>query len=207
MGSSIRVLVVDDCAMVAEGLSALVKTLGPDIKTYHALTAQDALRIVGSTSITVAFIDARMPGTSGIELIKTLRKDYYSLKIVGITSYAQPQTVAEILQSGVDGVLLKSSATSEALRSCLTSILAGQRFISAEVQSLLEEAPLASIHFTPRQQQIIKLMSEGLSSKEIAARLILSPGSIEDYRKTLLRKTKCNSAGELVAFISKNGLL
>ncbi|TXH23810.1 MAG: response regulator transcription factor [Cyclobacteriaceae bacterium] len=206
MGSSIRVLVVDDQAMVAESLAALVKTFGSEIKTYFAVTAQEALRIISTSSIAVAFIDARMPGTSGIELIKALREDYYPLKIVGITSYAQPETVAEILQSGVDGLLLKSSATSEALKLCLTTVLAGNRFISAEAQALLQHAP-ATLNFTPRQLQLIKLMCDGLSSKEIGEKLNLKPASIEDYRKTLLRKSNCNNTGELIAFALKNGIL
>lgn len=139
MGSFIRVIVVDDHVLIAQGLAALMKSLNPSVAARVASSGHEALQFVASSSFSIAFVDARMPGLSGIDLIKTLRKEHPALKLVGMTSYAQRETITELLQTGVDGLLLKGNANADELKVCLESVLAGSTFISTEAQKLLAQ--------------------------------------------------------------------
>lgn len=200
---------VDDHVLIAQGLAALMKSLEPSLAPRVAGNAQEALHLVASTSFSIAFVDARMPGLSGIELIKTLRTQYSSLKLVGMTSYAQHETITELLQAGVDGLLLKGNANADELKACLNTVLSGSMFMSAEAQHIITQNGFSpgTTPFTKREQEVLKLLVAGLSSKEIANQLNLKTATIEDYRKAMLQKTSCKNIAELSAFVYKNGLV
>jgi DNA-binding NarL/FixJ family response regulator len=209
VGSVLRVLVVDDAQLMADSLAALIKVTRPDLETHVAYTTQDAIFKLATYPISLAFIDARMPGTSGIELIQTLRQKKSALKIVGITSFAQPATLTELVQAGIDGLLLKNQANAEELKLCLNTVLAGAFYISAAAQQIVSQPGISKhpIQLSKRELEVLQLICKGKTSKEIAEELNLKPGTIEDYRKSMLKRTGCSNTDQLATVAQRNGLL
>jgi len=206
-----NVLVVDDHKMVCEAIAALVEKSGLAGKVFSSVTTQYALEIIKNNHIHIAIIDARMPGVSGIELASILVKKYPLIKVIGMTSYDEDDTVVEMLQVGVHGILLKRNTGSEEIRYCLQEVIAGKNYFTPEVQTKLSqnEYDLRKVgpRFTRRETEIIKLITRGLSTKQIAATLQLKDSTIEEYRKMMLSKTGTKNTAELITFTLRNGLL
>lgn len=153
-----------------------------------------------------------MPKTSGIELATQLLVEYPALKIVGMTSFDEDDTVVEMLQAGVHGVLLKrSTAPGQEINHCLHEVLAGKNYFAAEVKEKLTQngynLSKQDLRFTKRERELLTLMCEGQSTKQIAETLSLQSSTIEGYRKALLKKTATKNTAELVALVLRNGLL
>ncbi|MDZ7650685.1 MAG: response regulator [Cytophagales bacterium] len=115
-----RVLVVDDFVSVCDGLAAMIEKSEHVSKVFTAYHAAKALEIVKQEKIHAALIDARMPTVNGIELIRMLQKEYSSIKLIGMTSFDDDDTVVEVLRMGVPGFLLKRSADSKRSKSLFT---------------------------------------------------------------------------------------
>lgn len=205
------ILVVDDHEMVCTAIAALVEKSDAIHKVFTAFSATQATAIVQSNRIQVALIDARMPKTSGIELTAQLLMEYPTLKIVGMTSFDEDDMVAEMLQAGVHGVLLKRSTNGQEINHCLLEVLAGKNYFAAEVKEKLTQngynLSKQDLRFTKRERELLTLMCEGQSTKQIAETLSLQSSTIEGYRKALLKKTATKNTAELVALVLRNGLL
>lgn len=210
-GLKCSVLVVDDHVLVCEAIAALVEKSDTIHKVFTAFSATQATAIVQANRIQVALIDARMPKTSGIELATQLLTEYPALKIVGMTSFDEDDTVAEMLHAGVHGVLLKRSTNGQEINQCLHEVLAGKNYFAAEVKEKLTQnwynLSKQALRFTRRERELLTLMCGGQSTKQIAETLSLQPSTIEDYRKALLKKTATKNTAELVALVLRNGLL
>lgn len=212
MNKSTTVLVVDDHRMVCDALVALVEKTGVCKKALPAYSGEEALRILEQHRIAIALVDIRLPGLSGSDLIKTIKQEYPNVKVIGMTSYDDEETVQEMLLLNLTGILLKRSTTSSEIIACLQAAHEGKNYFSEAIQERIQKVQLASArlprtYFTKREMEVLKLLSEGQSSKLIAKHLKLKPSTIEDYRKGMLKKTNTKSTAGLVAFALRNGLL
>lgn len=206
----LQALVVDDYKAVCEGLAALVEKSELFDKVYVAFTGEQALEILKTKWVHLAMIDARMPGLSGIELIKLKHKMYPSLKVVAMTSFDEEDTLKEIWSAKVNGILLKRSTDANEIKECLRVVFGGERYYSPEITELVkgfslgeEPKPLLTV----REKEILHLICGGKSTKEIAAHYKLSVSTVEDYRKEMLRKTKAKNTPELVDYAHRNGIV
>jgi DNA-binding NarL/FixJ family response regulator len=203
-------LVVDDHKMVCDGITALVKSTSLVNKAFSAYGATDALHLLKNHHITVIFVDARMPGFSGIELMQTIRRDHPLVKIIGMTSFDEDGTIKEIMNANVNGILLKRSTGAVEIKLALEHVLNNQTYFTPEVEKRFKTLALTGNgmpKLTQRENEIVRLLSKGHSTKEIARMLDLSPSTIEDYRKNLLEKLGVKNVAELVAHIHLNGLV
>jgi len=120
--------------------------------------------------------------------------------------------ILDLFRAGVHGILLKGAETIDGLNTALMEVMNGTRYYSNEIQLLLainsHQFSLPSrLNFTPRELEVLRLTSGGKSSKEISLAMDISIGSVENYRKELLRKTKTKNAAELISFSMLNGVL
>lgn len=210
--TSTLVLVVDDHRMVCDALVALVEKTGLCKKSLPAYSGEEALHILKQERIAIALLDIRMPGLSGSALVKIIEQEYPKVKVVGMTSFDDEDTIQEMLQLNLAGILLKRSTTSNEINTCLKMIGDGKSYIADEVKQYVEGKQLyparaPRTNFTDREMQVLNLLSEGQSSKLIAEHLNLKASTIEDYRKGMLKKTDTKSTAGLVAFAMRNGLL
>ncbi|MBX2958149.1 MAG: response regulator transcription factor, partial [Cyclobacteriaceae bacterium] len=175
MNKSTTVLVVDDHRMVCDALVALVEKTGVCKKAYSAYSGEDALDILHRERISIALVDARMPGLSGIALAKIMEHDFPLIKIIGMTSYDDTETLHEILQLNPAGILLKRSTNSSEISACLKAVRDGKNYFTEAIQQRIQKVQLAPArlrtHFTNREIEVLKLLSEGQSSKLIAEHL------------------------------------
>ncbi|GHN00448.1 DNA-binding response regulator [Cytophagales bacterium WSM2-2] len=210
MKKTVQALVVDDYKAVCEGLAALVEKTGLFDKVFVAFTGEQALEILKTKWIHLAMVDARMPGLSGIDLIKLKHKMYPSLKVVAMTSFDEEATLKEIWLAKVNGILLKRSTDANEIKECLQQVSEGERYFSHEIRDMIRGFnPIdeATPSLTTREKEILRLVCVGNSTKEIAAHYKLSVSTVEDYRKEMLRKTKSKNTPELVAYAHRNGLV
>lgn len=180
-------------------------------KTFTAYDAARALEMITQHRIHVAFIDARMPKVNGITLAKTILKEHNSIKVIGMTSYDEDDTVMEMLSCGLHGILLKRNTDGPEIDLCLTEVLGGRTYYTPEVQLRLGQHGYdrlkAPARLSSREMEILQLICQGYSSKQIAASLQLQESTVEDYRKVMLQKSGTKNTAELVNFAHRNGLL
>lgn len=210
-GTQNRFLVVDDHKMVCTAIAALVEKSMSVARVFTALNAQEALALIKNNHIHAALIDARMPGISGLALAVTILKEHPTTKVIGMTSFDEDETVIEMLRTGMHGILLKRNTAGPEISQCLTEVLAGRNYYTPEVQARLAKNGYdllkPRLRFNKRESEILHLICEGQSTKQIAERLHLKDTTIEDYRKEMLRKVNAQNTAELVAFALRNGLL
>jgi DNA-binding NarL/FixJ family response regulator len=204
-----QALVADDHKSVCEGLAALVEKTGLFEKVYTAFTGEHALELFKTKWIHVALVDARMPGMGGIELIKLKHQLFPSMKVICITSFDEEDTLKEIWASHVNGILLKRSTDAGEIRECLQQVIAEGQFFSPEIRGLIDNfrSEEAKPLLTVREKEILHRICIGQSSKEIALHFNLSVTTVEDYRKSMLRKAKVKNTPELVDYAHRNGLV
>lgn len=206
-----RVLVVDDFVSVCDGLAAMIEKSEHVNTVFAAYNAPKALELVEREKIHAALIDARMPGVSGIELMRILQKEYSSIKLIGMTSFDDDDTVVEVLRMGIPGFLLKRSADSKEVNHCLQEVLAGRTYHTPEVQKRLSgndfDLLKSPVRFSDSEWKVLRLICKGFATKQVADSLKLSANTVEDYRKSLLKKTDSKNTAELVDYAHRNGLV
>lgn len=209
-GAQLRVLVVDDHALTCEGLAALLEKQ-VQAKSYTAYNADAALTFLNQNRVHVALVDARMPGMSGIELMYRIQQEHPQVKVIGMTSFDEDETILELLRTGIPGILLKRNTSGEEIKTCVHSVMAGKTYYTKEIWNRLNQGGYnlikETIRFTRREFELLMLLSEGNSTKEAAEILNLKESTVEDYRKVMLKKTHCKNTAELIAFSLRNGLL
>lgn len=205
-----NVLVVDDHKLICDSIAALIEKSTLANKVYAAYSGETALNKIKSNSIQLALIDARMPEVSGIDLMLFLQKTYPLLKLVAMTSFDEPATLKELLSLKPNGILLKQSTGADGIRACVQKVMQGETYYSEDALIQLRNIDpqrFPSVSFGKREKEIMQLLSKGKVTKEIAEELKLSPATVEDYRKELLRKTETRNSPELIAYMHRNGLL
>jgi DNA-binding NarL/FixJ family response regulator len=167
---------------------------------------------VNKYHIDIALLDVRMPVMDGLEAARMILKNHLKVKVIAMTFYAEKATILDMLRVGTHGVILKDFSDGITLERILIEVLNGATYMSNEVKQILN-ANLKNLqdpsltNFTPREFDVLKLTCKGSTAKEIADALNLTSGSIENYRKELLRKSKTRNVAELVAFSIRNGIV
>jgi DNA-binding NarL/FixJ family response regulator len=153
-----------------------------------------------------------MPILDGLQAAEIIRKEHSATKVIGMTSFDEEATLIDLLRAGVNGILLKRSANRAELTEAINEVMNGRNYYHEEIRHVVDKNVhrlnvSSRTHFTPRELEILRFTCSGKVAKEIAAELHLSTGSVENYRKELLRKTNTKNVAELVTFAHRNGLL
>jgi DNA-binding NarL/FixJ family response regulator len=212
----IRVLIADDQRVVREGL-ALVLGLLPGVEVAGAASdGYEAVELAVSLRPDVVLMDLRMPRCDGVEGIRLLRERAPGVRAIVLTTYADDKSVIEALQAGARGYLTKNASGPE-IREALGRVLDDQAAIDPAVQHHLVAAiattagprpprsPLPA-GLTPREAEVLALIAAGLSNAEIAARLVVSEGTVKSHVNHLLAKTGARDRAQAVTFAYTHGL-
>ena len=204
-----RILLVDDHPILAAGVKNLVESVG-DYKVMHmATTGEDGLSFLEKNRAEITILDYELPGLNGLEVVRQIRGKDLDTKIIMLSMYDDPSLVREVISLGVDGYILKKD-THNNLKEALEKVLHGKKFLSDEVSQLLmenseKESPKSVL--TSRETEIVKLIADDKTNKEIAQQLFISERTVETHRKNIFRKTGATSAVSLVNFARMNGLI
>jgi DNA-binding NarL/FixJ family response regulator len=215
MTTRIRVLIVDDHAILREGVRALL-ALQADIEVVgEASNGTEAIAATGRLDPDVVLMDIAMPGLGGIEAALEMRKQGRRAKILILSQYEDREYVRRLLQAGVSGYVLKKSAGAE-LANAIRAVNRGGLVLDPEVaRTAMEEggaaAPGAASDpydaLTDREKQVLKLVAEGRSNKEVAEVLGISVKTAMSHREHVMEKLGVHNRTELVRFAIKKGVI
>lgn len=204
------ILIVDDHRLFAEGIRSLLLSCGYTLVDVFT-AGSNLLNKIKQYNPSLLLLDITMDDIDGIALSAQLRNDQPAIKILIVSMHARRIYIEKALQAGVDGYLIKN-ASDEELKLAVASILAGERFFSSQIKDVLVNSLLPApdgngITLTKREKDILLLMADGLSSKEIAIRLFISINTIETHRKNMFFKTGLRNMAHLVKWAYDNGQL
>jgi len=182
----IRVLLIDDHFVVRLGLRSLFEAHPAFEVVADVASGQAALDLFATLSPDVTLIDLRMPGLTGVETTVRIRAQYPTAKIIILSTYDGDEDIFQALQAGAMAYLLKTT-DSQTLLETVQAVQAGKYRLPPEIAERLASR-LGTPDLTPREREVLSLIVEGLSNKEIASRLTLAENTVKNHVKTILQK-------------------
>jgi DNA-binding NarL/FixJ family response regulator len=202
MTEKIRVLITDDHAILREGLNSLIEKQEDIDVVGEAEDGNQCLKKAAELEPDVVVLDLKIPGISGIEACRQLKSSHQDMKVVILSMYEDYEYINRALQAGADGYLLKKVASSE-LVNAIRRVKQGEKAFSPQVLDMIvgsfrgEPEEIKELAFvrslTAREFDVLSLMSEGMSNKEIASKLFVSPKTVEKMITSIYRKLKVGS--------------
>ncbi len=212
--NSIRVLLADDHALVRAGLRELLQKLPGVEVVAEAGDGREALALVKSALPNFVLLDITMKGLTGLEAAERIVKDFPGVKVVMLSMHANEEYVLRALRAGVSGSIIKDAAIVE-LELALKAVVAGETYLSPTISRSVIENYLGRTggktssleQLTPRQREILQLIAEGHSTKEIAYTLKLSVKTVETHRAQLMERLQIYDVAGLVRYAMRVGLI
>ena len=212
--ASIRLILADDHSIVLDGLRRLFESQ-PDFEVVRCCAdGASALAAVRAEPIDVLVLDLRMPGLTGLDVLKAMAEDHVDCRTVLLTAALRDDEVVEAVRLGAMGVVLKESAP-EALLECVRRVHLGEQWIDHETLSrafgrvLLRESAAreAGKNLTPREIEIVRMIAQGLRNKVIAERLSISEGTVKIHLHNIYEKLGVDGRLALMLFAQEKGLV
>lgn len=212
--NTIRLLLADDHTLVRAGIRGLLAALADVEVIGETGDGHEALSLAETLRPDVVLLDIGMPGLNGLEVAARLMKLDPAIRVVILSMHKSEEYVLQALRAGAAGYLLKGSAVAE-LEVAIRAVARGDTYLSPEVSKRVvdeyvsrtggETDPLAAL--TPRQREILQLVAEGHTNKEIAQRLGVSHRTVEAHRNQLMKRLDVHDLAGLVRFAMRAGLV
>ncbi|MCX7903859.1 MAG: response regulator transcription factor [Caloramator sp.] len=194
MREKIKVLIADDHELIRRGLERII-TFEKDLEVVgEARDGKEVLDFLKTKVVDVLVLDINMPIINGIDVLKSVKKDFNSLKVILLTVENQNTIIKKAIEIGADGYILKDSAGSEIVEA-IRRVYSGENYIDKSLMSILFEDIKAKgkrtnilDSLTKREREILYLISQGLSNKEIGERLFLSEKTVKNYTTNIFSK-------------------
>ena len=209
--TTVRILLVDDHAIVREGLRALLDDV-PGLRIVgEATNGDEAVDMAARLEPNLVLMDLKMPGLPAPDAIRTIRAHSPSVHVLMLTSYAEDQQVQKVISAGALGYVLKDVAKAELVKA-MTTVARGEPWLHAEAQRLLvnrmrkpsELNPLELL--TDRERSVLKLLAQGQSNRNIGKTLQLTEGTVKGYVSNILAKLKLEDRTQAALLAVKLGL-
>jgi len=212
---AISIILADDHPVVRRGMQALLESEQDFSIVGVASDGLEAVELTERLKPDVLVLDLMMPGLSGLEALRILRERSPRTRIVILSMYSSSAFVAQALQNGAVGYVLKE-CTEENLVRAVREAAAGRRFLSPPVTEIAIDAYIEQSKtgpfdphetLTPRQREVLQLAAEGKTNAEIAARLNISQRTVENHRATLMQRLGLQNQTELIRHAMRHGLI
>jgi DNA-binding NarL/FixJ family response regulator len=213
-----RVLVVDDHPLMREGLKAMIDRSTGYMAVAEAGTGEEALQAVVSARPDIVTMDVTLPGMGGIDTIRELRRLNPDLRILTVSMHSRFEYVADAFRAGANGYLVKE-ATGTKLIQAFDALMSGQFYLDGHashevIDKLLRgkegEQTVSDERYallTPREQQVMRLLCEGHTSRRISEDLSLSLKTVENHKTNLMKKLDVHSKMELLRYAARLGII
>ncbi len=200
---NISILIVDDHPVVREGIKTLLAAASPEYSFFEAADGNEAMLTVRECRIAAAIVDLEIPGIDGFRLIEALSGRPFPPRVVVYTMHEEPWTVARLREAKVNAVVLKGDDPREIV-TAVESARAGLSYFSPRFASIAENtAPV----LTAREAEVLALLSDGYSSRQVAELLFVSENTIEYHRKQIIRRLGARNNVHAVAIAIQRGLM
>lgn len=211
-------VLVDDHPPVRDGVKVALQRDKDIIISGEAETAEELSEILRDSDIDVVILDISLPDGSGVELVTQLREQYPLLKIIILSMYSRSDYVLEAVSNGVNGYMTKETSPVRLIDG-IKQVLRGEYFFDqVTLEVIIQKALEHPQRFydvqdndyeslTSREQEIMRLLAEGLSVKRIAQSLYISYRTVENHRTSIFRKLKVKNAAELVHYATRLGII
>ena len=217
---SIRVILADDHKLVRAGIRSLLEDFKGIIIVGEASNGREAIELTAKLNPDIVFLDLAMPELNGLETAARIRKEFTQVKCIILSMYTDEEYIIQALKSGASGYLLKDAAPVEMMQA-VKLLMKGEIYISPSITSekinefikrqkdfpLKEESISRRENLTARQKEVLKLIAEGNSTKEIAEKLFISVKTVETHRAQLMKKLGIYDIAGLVKYAIKTGLI
>jgi len=205
-----RVLLADDHGLIRQGLKSLLEGQGFQV-VGEASDGHEALRAAEKTHPDVAILDIRMPILNGVDATREMKKSSPNTKIIILTQHDENQYVTEALQAGAKGYVLKSQGA-EDLVHAIREVCRGAVYLSPSIShtvvgAYLSKGTVSSDALSGRERQVLQLVGEGRSTKDIALQLGISVKTAESHRARLMKKLDIHETASLVRYAIRRGLI
>lgn len=211
---SIKVLLVDDHAIIREGLRSLLKTQ-PEMEVIaDTEDGRKALDLVRDLLPDIVVMDITMPRLNGIEATRKIVAEFPDVKVIALSIYSKRRFVADMLSAGATGYILKECLFDELVQAIKT-VAAGGRYLSHRITDVIVSDYLKRLSATAdspfellktREREVLQLVAEGKSTKQIALELHVSTKTIEANRRQIMEKLDIHSVAELTKYAVREGL-
>ena len=208
----LRILLADDHEMVRRGLRSSIEDESGWSVCGEAATGRQAVELARQLRPDVVVMDFSMPELNGLEATRQLHAALPRTAVLIITMHESEELVRELLAAGARGIILKSDA-GHALVSALKSLAEDKPFFSPKISTMVLEGYLhpqtagAGPMLTSREREIVQLIAEGRSTKEVAERLGIAPKTADTHRSNIMRKLKLHSVSDLTRFAIRNQII
>ncbi|WP_367606001.1 two-component system response regulator LetA [Legionella sp. W05-934-2] len=208
----IRVLIVDDHALVRMGIRRLLEDMQDMEVVADAESGEQALQLVKSLKPDVVLLDMKMPGIDGWEVTRRLKKSHPQIKVIAVTAMASEPLPNRVLQLGAMGYLTKESGSDE-MAAAIRKVAKGDKYLSAEIAQKMAINSLDSSHNSPfellseREMQVMLMITSGMSVQDISERLYLSTKTINGYRYRMFEKLGIKNDVELTYLALKHRVI
>lgn len=215
----VRILIVDDHTLMRSGIRAILER-SEDLRVVgEAGDGHEALRLIGELRPHVVLMDISIPGLNGLEVASKVRKEYPTIRIVFLSMHSSEEYILKALNVGAAGYVLKDATTNE-LELAVRSATKGETFLSPAVSTKVVGNYLAKFSgdsipsnpdsfqlLTPRQREILQLIAEGYTTKDIAKKLALSVNTVEVHRANLMERLNIHDIAGLVRYAISAGIV
>lgn len=205
----VNILLVDDHAIVIDGIAALLSNDPSFHIAGKAANGTEAVTFLANNNVDVVITDYSMGEMDGMSLVRHIKKNHPGIKVIVLTMHDEPTIVHDVLRTGVDSYILKKYTHNE-LETAIKVIMDGGQFWSPEVNKILLrkiEPETTAANITEREMEVLKLMINEMSSREIAEKLFISERTVETHRKNLFRKTNSSNVVGLIKYAHAHGLV
>ncbi|MGS2764860.1 response regulator [Sinomicrobium sp. M5D2P9] len=206
----IQVYITDDHPIVQEGLKNLLATRDEISLKGVFQNGKDTVDALAKAEPDVLLLDINLPDISGIELSKQIRDAYPELKIIVLSVHNEKAVISSVLQNGVNGYVLKNSIGDEIIQA-IHKVIDGELYMCRQTKEIYENQDNNGPDFIPkitrREKEILQLVTEGLTSSQIAEKLFISPYTVETHRKNLMEKFDVSNMTAIIKYATEFKLL
>ncbi len=211
MNKTIRILLADDHRMVRQGFKLILESQNDMEVVGETGNGREAVELALSLKPDVVVMDVSMPELNGIEATRRIREATKLVRVLALSVHRDGVYVREIVRAGADGYILKESADTELLQA-VRAVAEGNSYLSPEVAGAVlkdyrKHATNPIDVLTTREREVLQLVAEGKTNKDIATHLNLSVYTVDGHRTRIMEKLGLHSVGELVRFAVRNGLV